>query len=269
MGQYQKKKTSFTSCLLSIIYVIGGLLGISLVISFLNNFDEISLSVLVVGGCIGTCIYNIFKKNRSMIILSLCLLGAYGLIYLGVLFDIPRFLRKIPGEDFMRIICFYIIIVALATYAALSVGLRYLAARKAKEAGEKIYSDSDLLILQGVDRFQLMGYYLCKARLHNIIRYRIYPGMEEDDDSNVLLDVNPDVDPDTRAQYCKENPQVARIVEFIEQHKNIEKSANALPSLVDIISGVHPSPIIQSDGGQFAITSERKFKVHRYKTGSA
>ncbi len=255
MSQYHpKKKTSFKSCLSSVAYVIGGIICISVVIAFFENFGTGSLMVLMVGGCVGTCIYNIIKRNRQNIIISLCLLGSFGLIYLGVLFDFPQFLRKIPGQDFMRGILFYIAGVTLLTFLAHTVGLRRFAEHKAKEAGEKIYSDSDLLILQGADRFQLVGYYLCKARLHNIIRYRMYPGPEEDDDSTVLLDINPDVDPATREQYCKDNPQVARIVEFIEQHKNIEKSKNALPSLLDALSGVHPTPVIQSEGGIFAVT---------------
>lgn len=230
---------------------VGGEAGLALL-----SFSIISLSI-------GTFVFGIVKKKKKVIIITIIVVSIYSLMLIGVVNDEPYFIRKIQGEDFISVWAIYALIVLVIAFITEVIYTIAYSKGKCKIAKEKIYADSDLMLLQNFDRYKLIGYYLLKAKLHNIIKYSITESSEESD-SMVIVDINPDIGDEKLKKYCAENPQVNKIVDFIKSQKaTVEDSGETEKHTVrvaDVIYNVIPNPEIQSDGGLFATNCIEKIR---------
>ena len=114
---------------------------------------EISgLTFIVISLSIGVFIFGIVKKKIKAIIIPAIIVVVYGLMLYGVANDEPYFIRKIQGEDFIGIWAIYaLIIITIASIIEVIYTITY-SKIKGKIAKEKIYDDSDLMLLQEFDR---------------------------------------------------------------------------------------------------------------------
>ncbi len=161
--------------------------------------------------------------------------------------DFPLFIRRIPGKDFIGIwVGCSLLAIAAAIIAELIV-CSWVSSKAAKSLG-MTYSDSDLMLLQGFDRFRMSGYYLLKAKLHGIIKYYYIKKEDGTLTKDVLVKANSDKPQEEIDEYCRSNPQVRRIVDYIVRNEAIDGSRTTVQ---DVVYNVRPDPVIQSEGGRF------------------
>lgn len=202
-------------------------------------------------------ITGIVERIKKLYITTLIFGAVYGLMWMGVLFDEPYFIRKIQGENFISIwlaFATFVLIIAFVTELALVISR---AGAGVPQAKDKLFSDSDLMLMQEFDRFQLAGYYLLKAKLHNIIKYE-FEKSDEASEAIPSIELNEGFPKPYRDMYCKENPQVGKIVSYIENTK--ENDTDAQIRIADLIYSINPQPEIQSEGGLFADAYIKKLK---------
>ena len=193
-------------------------------------------------------IFGVIRENKLLTVGAYFFTIILGLLCLGVVKDFPYFIRKIPGEEVTRIIVIYVIIVFPAILLFVRVGISIYLRCKVKNAKKEIYSDSDLMLLQGGDRYKMTGYYLLKARLHRIINYKEIKN-EEMQVSSYSVDLNPELSGNVLEEYCEVNPQVKKIVHYITTQK---EAGEENVRVADIIYQVKPTPEISSEGGKVA-----------------
>lgn len=177
---------------------------------------------------------------------------------LGAANDFPGFIRQIPGAKFVG---------GWAGWSLLAIGAALLlelvicsvcASNMANKAKKLVFSDSDLMIIQDFDRFKLAGYYLLKAKLHNVITYSSAVSDDGTPSKDVLVEINPNASEEDVIRYCENNPQVRRIVEFINSSKGLE---GAQVTVADIVYNVRPEPVIQSAGGEYSRKAINRLKA--------
>ncbi|MBP3414904.1 MAG: hypothetical protein J6L81_06895, partial [Clostridia bacterium] len=193
-------------------------------------------------------IYGIVKKQKSMIAFSLCVPLLAGAAMFGAVNDFPRFIRRIQGEDFIGILFAFMGIV-FALYFVIELIVCGISAKKqAKRAVGLEYCDGDLMLLQSFDRYRLIGYYLLKGRVHNVIKHTLTePGA--DMGKMIFLNVNPDMDYEKIWAYREKHPQVSRIIDYIVANKMVDGEQIRIS---DVVYNVKPDIDIESEGGKFA-----------------
>ena len=179
------------------------------------------------------------------------------LIYVGVINNAPEFIRSIKGEDFIGIWLGYSLVVSIIGALIVTIVVSSFCKAKSKEANAKIYSDGDLMLIQGFDRYKRVGYYLLKAKLHNVIKYtETAPNGEVN--GTIAVDINRNIPESELNKYCEQNPNVGKIVEYIKARKS---SSDELDIKVDdIVFNIVTNATTQSDGGKFINACQEKLK---------
>lgn len=212
------------------------------------------LSGFVACVCIALVCWGIAKRDKKLIVLPVIAAAVFGMILVGAVNDVPYFIRRIQGEEFMGIWYKYCAVLWLVIIVCGRSVLSIYAKGLAKKASLKKYSDSDLMLLREFDRYQLVGYYLLKARLHNVIQYI----KAEDGESANQIGLDDKMTDSERNVYCGENPQVGKIVAFITRHETA--TGVSAVGLRDVVQSVVPNPEFQSEGGRFAAKYISKVK---------
>ena len=197
---------------------------------------------------IGIYIYGVIIEEKLFTVGAYFLDIVLWLICLGVMNDFPYFIRKIPGEEVTRIIVIYVVIVFPALLLFIRISSSVYLRSRVKKVKTKKYSDSDLMLLQGGDRYKMTGYYLLKAKLHRIINYTEIKN-EEMQISAYSVDVNRELPANVLEEYCEANPQVKKIVHYIAEQK---EAGEETVRMADIIYRVKPASEISSEGGKSA-----------------
>lgn len=238
----------------------GCLLAIGIAIAFVVGmiFFCMALCSPLVGGDAGTImqvvgltaffvagiIITAKKKNYGLLKMIAVIAAMYYVVWFLATKNIPEFIRAIPGSDFLSVWWLYIIIVYAVAVVAMLIVTKSIAFSHKTELVGLQYIDGDLMILQGDNRYKMSGYYLMKAKLHGIV---ICTHMDEEDDAagKTVVTINSAISEDELEDYCQQNPQVAKIVAYLQQKASEEEEV----TVADIIHDVTPRPVIQSAGG--------------------
>lgn len=225
----------FLIFLLFIGPVIGGDTGL---VVHVIAFTLLALAVLILRIC---------EKPASKAIL-VGIMVIYYLLVFGAVNNFPECIRIIPGNAFIKLWWTYSMAVYVLTLFAVLLAWAIIILSRKQKLSNMDYSDNDLMLLQDFSRYKLSGYYLIKAKLYGIIKYSTTKETE-DTDSMVLVELNTKLPKKKLADYCDQDPQVKKIVEYLNERKE-EKYEYTRVS--DVVNGVKPEPEIQSAGGRAA-----------------
>lgn len=167
--------------------------------------------------------------------------------------DIPEFIRKIQGEDFIGML--FIQSVLLLVICAILFYISEIICAKISYHRSKnmFFSDNDLLLIQKSDRFEMTGYYILKGILHHIL------SVEKKNNNGSIsysIGINPDVPQMELTEYCDKNPSVKKIVNYLKSKGHSTDARN-------IVSNVSPTPTIQSKGGLQANSTQKMMSFFR------
>ena len=124
-----------------------------------------------------------FKKGRILCILALIA------VVLGAM-NIPEFIRRIPGSEFIGIWVVWAILISTLSLVCQAVLVSSRGTKARSKLLGSVYSDMDLMILKKADRYRIIGYGLLKAKLHNVV---VFTHVEagENTAAKTLVSVNP------------------------------------------------------------------------------
>ena len=175
-------------------------------VSEAKGIVPIVILATVVG--IALIVAGVKTKKKLFTVFSAIALMVFYIAAVGAANEFPWAIRKIQGSDFVEMWLVLFMGMMIAALIAVAITCVTCADGNIYKAKEKVYSDSDLMILRGFDRYKRVGYYILKAVIHKIIRY-------EENDEGAFISINPEVDENERREYCQANPQVKKILQEI------------------------------------------------------
>lgn len=182
-------------------------------------------------GPIFVALIGIWKKKSGLIGKGVIALVVLLAMTIGAMNDFPEVIRQIQGEDFVNV---WMGILVAALVIGVFVSIRRpisFGVSLTEEIKTKSWSDSDIMWLSGFDRYRRMGYYLLKAKLHNVLVFRA----EEGEQNYTYVEINRSLGEPQLASYCEKNPLVKQIVEYI---KKAESSDRPVVRVEDIVRNV-------------------------------
>ena len=158
---------------------------------------------------------------------------AFVLTFILAYHDIPEFIRKIPGEDFLGIVFLVDCLTVLFGWICLVISEKIFIRNLLKKTKDMKFYDSDWM--RGFQKYDKVGYYVLKGILHRILQVEttIIDGKKE-----YYLQKNQQISDEELQQYCKKNPNVKRIIHFFNDEKK---------SLFEVIRNVLPDHVATSE----------------------
>ncbi|MBE5759364.1 MAG: zinc ribbon domain-containing protein [Clostridiales bacterium] len=231
-GSEKEESSIFRYTIIALIIII--------ISSWINGEIGIILQAIVMAVYF-IALYRQLLENKKRVIITAIF---YYIMWFLAKNNIPEFIRAIPGKDFVGIWLKYLIVLYITAFFVQLIVVKSFAAKYGKNLVDLQYTDSDLMILRGFNRYRMTGYYLTKAKLDRIVRFTQIKEDEETAEKTVVS-INPNLSQEDRENYCSRNPQTQKIIAFL-QHKEAKEEET---TVVDIIHHVIPGPIIQSAGG--------------------
>lgn len=177
-------------------------------------------------------------------------LTLYGVAAGGAFFGFPEIIRSIPGKEFVDrwgVFSFAVSGIAFGIYMIICLVAAADGRDRAKTA---CCCDGDLMIVQGFSRYMQAGYYLIKARLHGIVRFRTTEATEDTASKNIV-ELNGNIPKEKLEEYFQRNPQVRRLVRFLEERMY---DPNVPTQISDVINGFAPQSELRSEGGLIVLS---------------
>ena len=144
-------------------------------------------TLLAVGGKPGFLLHGIFaaiflvislvigiRKKATWLTRGSVLAGLvyYG-IYICAAFGVPEFIRKIKGVHFVGLWASFAFCLLALALILIPLVCTHCKNKRLPHLLDLRYSDNELMTLQSFSRYRMAGYYLLKAKLHNIITYTV------------------------------------------------------------------------------------------------
>lgn len=155
-------------------------------------------------------------KKRTCLI-PVCLLAVYFAVYCCAACNVPQSLKSIKASEFISWWSGNALTLELVMLAIVAVYTVIYGVTQCRKAREELFTDSDLMLMQSFDRYRVVGYYLLKAKMQGVLEFSV----QETEDGNRIHTVKAaDISPEERAAYCAREPQVAKILDYLDSKKD-------------------------------------------------
>ena len=229
-------KGTYTPCL--IIFICLAFLNLACL------FVDTALAGLVLIPFVieGIFLYNLWgNENTAYIKWFMCLPGIFTLAHLGALTNFPPFIRSIPGTDFIGMWWIYALIVAVASFVICRILTNRIARDYIQTLQPQDYTDEDLMAMQSFTVPERNGYYVLKAKLHNLITVFFYEDASLNDPRPMVGFVDEKLEKIPKS-YAPKNLFVSRILSFIRR-KGAERRQGNEPLCVPLKDLLKRNPV--------------------------
>ena len=187
---------------------------------------------------------RLIKRDWKPVVLVTVPLVTYWSLYLRVLTDETKELRKVKIAEFIDLWMHRAFRVEVITVVTVCLGVLAAALILLQWAKRKQYTDGDLMAIRKFTRVRVVGYWLLKAKMDGMLEHT---WITPNEDSVAVHSLRvADVPQEERQAYCEKNPQIARILEYLDNQTGSEP--------VGIVSVLRD---VQVDHGQRTVMGKR------------
>jgi len=206
-------------------------------IGVLFDCFEIILSFGIVYYSTRVIVNSISSKKISL--MNLIFISIFSFVLTLVLFifaknGVPEVIRKIPGKDYYIGLLLYALVSGVISKIIVSIYFRYKVYTFKNIILQENFSDKDLMLLNGFSSYKILGYYLLKMKLDNIIHYRVKEA-EQKAKKIAFVELNEEYGEEQLNKYCENDINIKRIIEFLK-NRSLNKEELTEITIQDIVN---------------------------------